>query len=564
MDGSQDPVALGAETVSHEGLWVDDEQLKAITVPTLIIYGGKDRPTFYERAEHLFPNLHFRSIEGAGHGPALQSPEFLRDVRGFIDQHKSAAQVPAPDAPAVRQFEAWLTAYNSGDRTLLLKFLQHEFPLHASDIDREMQRRLNLTGGYELKKVEKTSPAEISAVVKMRDLEQYARATLEVEPAEPHHISRLDVEMIQRPPEFPSIRMSQGDAIAALDSKLRSDAAADRFAGAVLVAKDGKPIFSGAYGLADRERNIPNQLDTCFRLGSMNKLFTAVATLQLAQKGQIDLEQPIGRYIVDYPNTELASKVRVKHLLMHSGGTGDIFGPEYDAHRNELRTLQDYVHLYGQRGLEFDPGSRVAYSNYGFVLLGVLVERASGQSYYEYVRDHIYAPAAMTATGSQPENEMVSCRAVAYTRAGGGAPWHPNKDNLPYRGTSAGGGYSTVGDLLRFANALTSYQLLDAHRLNLLVEGEALSPGGSKRSYGSGSRNWDAAQYFGHNGGYPGMNGDLEISLESGYVIVVLANLDPPAAQRVSEFVGSRLPEKRNCLWGRNGNSARLRPVGPW
>src|SRR5207244_7883770 len=123
---------------------------------------------------------------------------------------------------------------------------------------------------------------------------------------------------------------------------------------------------------------------------------------------------------------------------------GDIFGPEFNAHRLELRTLNDYVALYGKRGLAFEPGSRWEYSNYGMILLGVTIERVSKQSYYEYVTEHIYKLAGMTLSGSEPESEAVRDRAIGYRRPPGGA-WAPNTDTLPYRGTSAGGGYSTVG-----------------------------------------------------------------------------------------------------------------------
>src|SRR5437588_7995378 len=124
---------------------------------------------------------------------------------------------------------------------------------------------------------------------------------------------------------------------------------------------------------------------------------------------------------------------------MHTGGTGDIFGPEFDRRRKELRALQDYVNLYGGRGLEFEPGTRRAYSNYGFLLLGVLIERVTGESYYDYVREHVYKPAGMTSTGAQPEGEAVPRLSVGYTKFGGGNEWRPNADTLPYRGTSAGG-----------------------------------------------------------------------------------------------------------------------------
>src|SRR5262249_18452443 len=158
-------------------------------------------------------------------------------------------------------------------------------------------------------------------------------------------------------------------------------------------ASNGKTIFSQAYSLADRETKTPNTLNTRFRIGSMNKMFTAVATLQLVQEGKVHLDDPLIKYLPDYPNKDLATKVTIQHLLTHTGGTGDIFGPEFAAHRLEIRTLDDYVKLYGARPLRFDPGSKWEYSNYGFLLLGIVIEKASGQSYYDYVRDHVYKPA---------------------------------------------------------------------------------------------------------------------------------------------------------------------------
>jgi D-alanyl-D-alanine carboxypeptidase len=323
----------------------------------------------------------------------------------------------------------------------------------------------------------------------------------------------------------------------------------DRFAGAVVIAKHGKIVFSGAYGLADREQRIANTIDTRFRIGSMNKMITAVAILQLAQAGKVTLTAPLGDHIKDYPNTNVASKVTLHHLLTHTGGTGDIFGPLFDAKRLDIRTHDDYVALYGARDLEFEPGSRWAYSNYGFTLLGVVIERVTGGSYYDYVQKHIYEPAGMTGTGSQPEAEHVPDRAAGYTRIGGGPlssrivtpPWSSNAHTLPYRGTSAGGGYSTAGDLARFANALLSHTLLDAEHTTLLLTGKVDLPrGGSKYAYGFRESTKGGVRTVGHSGGAPGMNGDLIIYPDSGYIIAVLSNLDPPAAGQLAEFARSR------------------------
>ncbi len=458
-------------------------------------------------------------------------------------QNGSAAQPQIPDTPPARQFSAWLDAFNSGDRASLLRFLEKNYPSRAANIDQELNFR-EMTGGFELRKPEESSSTRFSGIVQERDSDQFARFVIEVEPDEPHRITRLDLQLIARPPDFPMPRMNEGAALAALRAELEKRVAADRFAGAVLVARKDKPLFSGAYGLADREKKIPNKLTTRFRIGSMNKMFTAVAVLQLAQAGKIKLTDPIGKYLTDYPNKDLASKVTIHHLLTHTGGTGDFFGPEFDAHRLELRTLQDYVKLYGKRGLAFEPGSRWEYSNYGFLLLGVVIERVTGKNYYEYVQDYVYKPAGMISTGSLSEDEVVPERSIGYTKFGGGKTWRPNTDTLPYRGTSAGGGYSTVEDLLRFANALENHTLLDAHYSELLTSGKVDTPNGAKYAYGFMDRNVHGVRSFGHGGGAPGMNGDLEIYPESGYVIAVLANMDPPAAQRIADFIANRLPEK--------------------
>ena len=270
--------------------------------------------------------------------------------------------------------------------------------------------------------------------------------------------------------------MSESELIAALNKKLDTGFAADRFSGAVLVAKNGKTVFAQAYGLADREHRVPNTLKTRFRIGSMNKMFTATSILQLAQAGKLGLDDPLGKYLTDYPNKDVATKVTIRHLLTHTGGTGDIFGPDFDAHRLELRTLQDYIKLYGNRAPQFEPGNRWEYSNYGFILLGAVIEKVSGQSYYEYVREHIYEPANMTSSDSEPENQAVPDRSIGYTRMGAN-DLHPNTDTLPYRGTSAGGGYSTVQDLLNFANALQDHKLLNSEFTDMLTTGKVESHG---------------------------------------------------------------------------------------
>jgi hypothetical protein len=210
------------------------------------------------------------------------------------------------------------------------------------------------------------------------------------------------------------------------------------------------------------------------------------------------------------------------------------------------------VKLYGERGPAFPPGTQWAYSNYGFVLLGVVIEKVTG-SYYDYVARHVYAPAGMKSSGSFPEDQDVPLRSMGYMRfrtpgtpASLGAKWFSNAATLPYRGSSAGGGYSTAADLLAFANALEARRLLDAERTAQLITvkpGPAQMPG---YAYGFANQTLFGVPCHGHGGGAPGMNGELLIcrppGTQSSFVIVTLANLDPPVAGRIAEFVRSRLP----------------------
>jgi CubicO group peptidase (beta-lactamase class C family) len=333
--------------------------------------------------------------------------------------------------------------------------------------------------------------------------------------------------------------MTEADALKALSARADKLAGDDEFSGAVLIAKNDRVLFSHTYGLADRKRRIPNTLGTRFRIGSITKMFTAVAILQLVEAGKVKLTAPVGTYLPDYPNRQVATKVTIHQLLTHTGGTGNIYGPAFDAHRKKLRTLADYVRLHGKRGLEFEPGSQWAYSNYGFILLGVVIERVTGQSYYDYVQQHIYAPAGMTRSGSLPDNQAVPDRAIGYTKPSATTAWVPNTDTLPYRGTSVGGGYSTVEDLARFARALLSHKLLGPDATKLLITGKVKARPDARYGYGfEDARNADGNGWVGHSGGAPGENGDLRINPKSGYVVAVLANLDPPAAQRISTWAG--------------------------
>jgi CubicO group peptidase (beta-lactamase class C family) len=312
---------------------------------------------------------------------------------------------------------------------------------------------------------------------------------------------------LNRPPAI-----SEATLVMRLTKSVDSLARLGQFSGVVVLAKDGVPVYQSAQGLANREHAIANNLQTAFNLGSINKIFTQIAILQLTAAGKLDLDSTLAKYWPDYPNHEVARRITIRQLMRHTSGIGgNIFAAPSGGKRRDIRGLRDFLPLFVNEPLQFEPGSKNSYSNAGYVVLGLLIERLSGQDYYGYVRDHIFAPAGMTRTGSFAVDSLPSNTAIGYTRgdedAPPSAPVHPNTEQLPGRGSSAGGGYSTATDLLKFVKALRERRIASGLPAGLGIAG------------GSG-----------------GINAVLEGDLPGGYDLVVLANLDPPAAERVARM----------------------------
>ncbi|MDQ4079434.1 MAG: beta-lactamase family protein, partial [Gemmatimonadota bacterium] len=182
----------------------------------------------------------------------------------------------------------------------------------------------------------------------------------------------------------------------------------DGFSGTMMVARDGRPLFQHACGLANRADSVPMKLDTRLNLGSMNKMVTAVAIAQLVEEGKLTFDDAVGEHLVDYPNADVRNKVRIHHLLTHTSGLGSYFNEEFmNASRTRFRSVRDFMALVEKENLAFEPGTRWAYSNSGFMLLGAIIERVSGMSYFDYVRERIFQPAGMTDTDSYEMDDVV-------------------------------------------------------------------------------------------------------------------------------------------------------------
>lgn len=436
----------------------------------------------------------------------------------------------------------WLTAVNSADAAQIEAFQKEAYPAaNEAETKQRVQRTLGIarqTGGFEVFKMIRSAPHNLRVALKEKNSDRKAMLTLEVEAAAPHTIANIGLRPAEDTDFETAQRGTEAEALAQLKAHIEKWAAEDRFSGAVMVARNGRRVFEGAWGYADREAKIPNTLDTKFNLGSMNKMFTAIAVAQLAQAGKLKFTDPVGKWLPDYPNKDIAEKVTIHHLLTHTGGVGDIFGPKFFSNIDAFKEQADYIKAYGDRAPEFAPGARWSYANYGFVLAGRIIEMASGMNYYEYIQKNIFAKAGMTNSGSFFKTEKVAKLAKGYEDG------KSNYDSMPVRGSAAGGGYSTPEDLLKFAEALTGHKLLDKAHTELVTTGKVDTGGNGKYAYGFGDFNDNGVRSFGHGGGAPGINSDLIIFPESGYVVIAMGNFSPPNAQRVSSYVAARLPAR--------------------
>ena len=322
-----------------------------------------------------------------------------------------------------------------------------------------------------------------------------------------------------------------------LDAFARGLAAEDKFSGAVLVARGEETIFKQAYGLASREFRVPNRVGTKFNLASMGKMFTGVAVAQLAERGKLSFDDTVGKHLPDYPR-EVAAQVTVHHLLTHTSGMGSYWKPEFhEANHARFRAVRDYLPLFVNDPLEFKPGERWAYSNAGFMVLGAIIERVSGRSYFDYVKEEVFKRAGMADTDYYEADRVTHDLAAGYTKQNrylqGADEWTSNVFISPVKGGPAGGGYSTVEDLLRFGLALRAHKLLTPKYTELVTTGKVEYRPQAKYAYGFANDVVNGERIVFHDGGANGMSGEFDMYPDLGYTVVVLSNYDHPAARPV-------------------------------
>jgi CubicO group peptidase (beta-lactamase class C family)/predicted aspartyl protease len=484
----------------------------------------------------------------------------IRTPRPTAPPAPAVAPVPGTEAkfpatPLGRRVQAYLDAFNSGDDSKMKAFFQENFSsasLNRNSVDEHMTfygRMKDMDRRFHVERVAEEKDGSLTVLATNAGGE-WRKLSFLAEAGAERKLEAFRIEVASPPvglvpgtgePSEPPKR-SDVEAAAAADALASDLTAQGKFSGAILLARKGRPFFEKAYGLANREFNVACTLETKFNIGSMNKFLTTIAIGQLAAAGKLSLGDTIRRWLPDYRNA-YADRVTVAQLVAMKSGMGDMFGPKSERTPPlEIRRLEDYLPLFQEDPLHFEPGTRQEYSNAGFVVLGLIIQKASGEDYYDYVRRHILAPAGMSSTDSFEVDEVVPDRAEGYTMHG-----PPGKNGEPVarraifahpgRGSSAGGGYSTVGDFLKLDGAFRAGKLLPREWMVWAVSHDDPSkePVAGEAPALTGG--------YGFAGGSPGTNAAMLMNFDAGTTVVVFSNLDPPSAEALAKQIRGWLPK---------------------
>src|ERR1700731_845131 len=296
-----------------------------------------------------------------------------------------------------------------------------------------------------------------------------------------------------------------------------------KFMGSVLVARDGKVLLDKAYGFANLEWDVPNTPTTKCRLGSITKQFTAASILLLEERGKLKIEDPVKKYMPDAPAAW--DKITIFHVLTHTSGIPSLTSfPDFESHEAQAMTPEKLVEWFRDKPLEFEPGTKWNYSNSGYILLGYLIEKVSGQSYSEFVRQNIFTPLGMKDSGYDSNSAIIAHRAAGYT-PGKSGPVNAGfvHMSIPF---SAGALYSNTEDLLRWEQGLFGGKVLTAASLAKMT-----TPFKQDYAFGLGVSTNNGHKMIAHDGGIQGFNTSLAYYPDDKLVVAVLANLNGPAGQ---------------------------------
>jgi CubicO group peptidase (beta-lactamase class C family) len=459
-----------------------------------------------------------------------------------------AAQAGAP-VPAVEAGEGLIAALN-GEPAAREAFARNGFASAA--LAREpaatraamLDRLASDAGGFRVLEVKPQGERMVEITAATKRGGRFARFVVFTSRAEPGKIANVFTFAARDPAKIAAEAWPTGVIPASrvateIGKRVAALAADDSFSGAVLVAKGDTILFRRAYGFADADWQAENRPDTLFNIASIGKMFTAVAILKLAEQGAVSLDDPLSKWVPDYPNQAAARKITLRHLLTHQAGLGP-----WDVRRNDAATAREAARTMTAPPAA-EPGAGFAYSNAGYVLLGAVIEGATGRSYEEAVRTLVLDPAGMKRTGFWPVTAIVPNRATGYLRPEedplGFGPRRANHQYLGFKGDASGGAYSTVDDLFAFHRALLGNRLLGAAGTQQMLSPKVDFPGTPRPSkYGFGVRLSECASrpVFGHSGGgaNSGVSAATYATPDGRWTVIVLANYDPAGEELATDI----------------------------
>ncbi len=288
-----------------------------------------------------------------------------------------------------------------------------------------------------------------------------------------------------------SARPSDENLAAAVNEILEKTYKPDEPGAAVIVVRDGKVVLRKGYGRANMELGVPVEPDMVFRIGSVTKQFTAVAILMLVEQGKLSLDDDITKFLPDYPTK--GQKITIEHLLTHTSGIKSYTSlPEWKAQWRKDVPVGELIGIFKDKPMDFAPGERYAYNNSAYVLLGAVIEKASGQTYEEFVEKNIFAPLGMKHSFYDNTEQIITRRVAGYSK---GKEGFINAAYLSMSQPQAAGSLvSTVDDLALWDAALYTEKLVKQESLKQAWTSEKLN-NGKATNYGFG---WSISTYEGH------------------------------------------------------------------
>ncbi|MCE7741451.1 MAG: beta-lactamase family protein [Candidatus Heimdallarchaeota archaeon] len=405
--------------------------------------------------------------------------------------------------------------------------------------------------GVEIYQTFKESPEKESAILLNPETEDWIKFSIMISEEEPFLVKGLGLRPTS-PPKDIGVEVKEEDLASAIGDSIKGLLDKNLFSGVVIVAKENKIVFQLAHGYSNVDSTIQLNLDTKFNLGSMNKMFTSLAIAKHIEEGHFSFDSTVAELLPE-AQIDQSEQIKVHHLLTHSSGLGSFFSAEYMKKKDQYVEVKDLLPLIEKEQLSFSPGSSFQYSNSGFEVLGNIIERVSGMTYYDYVRENIFLPLDMNNTDSYRLDDDLENLAIGYTKHLGmnqppSKEWVANTKMARIKGSAAGGGYSSAHDLLTFSQALFSYKILNEDLTKEVLSGKIrLEPGSDDimYGYGFGIHQFGNITRYGHNGGAPGINSFFGVYLPINYTVIVLSNYDPPSAERIGNKIHSILSKMK-------------------